>query len=200
MTLCTGIFKIWFWSSRFDFPIRSLTLLTIPLWPLCHDLCNYCHWLFISFTVSFQENHVTRFKILLLVISFLSEQELTEEHFFHLSQNLFAMCWTLLHLRLLKMSGLSKTADSKITFDFVVRMLAGANGAGLFTSLIVSTVNGCQFNIASHSTTKGFLDSVSRLLSWLLCRAVSTSLVERICLSQISPKWLVFGEFFFQTI
>ena len=132
MILCNGIFKICIWSSRFYFPIGSLALLTIPLWPLCHDFCNYIHWLFISSTVSFQENHITRFKMLLLVISFLSEQELTEEHFFHLSQNLFAMCWTLLHLRLLKMSGLSKTAGSKITFDFVVRMLAGAKRCWTF--------------------------------------------------------------------
>ena len=39
------------------------------------------------------------------------------------------MCWTLLHLPLLKMSGLPKTpGGGKITFDFIVRMLAGTNG------------------------------------------------------------------------
>ena len=81
-----------------------------------------------SFTVSFQENHITSFKISLLVIPFLPELELTEEHFFDLAQNLFAMSWTFLHLRLLKMSGLSKTpGGGKVTFGFIVRMLAGAN-------------------------------------------------------------------------
>ena len=42
------------------------------------------------------------------------------------------MCWALLLLCLLKMSGLSKTpGGGKITFVFIVRMLAGATGAGL---------------------------------------------------------------------
>ena len=53
------------------------------------------------------------------------------------------MSWTFFHLRLLKMPGLSKTpGGGKIPFNFIVRMLAGANGAGLFTSPIKSTDNG----------------------------------------------------------
>ena len=121
--------------------------------------------------------------------------------FFHLAQNSFAMCWTLLHLSLLKMSGLLKTpGGGKITFDFIVSMLAGTNGAGLFTALIVSTVNGCEFNIASHSTIKVCKDSVSKLLPWLLSKPLSIAQAEQIYLSQIQPKWLALGGFFFQTI
>ena len=69
------------------------------------------------------------------------------------------MCWTLLHICLLKLSGLSKTpGGGKITLDFIAKILAGANGAGLFTSLIVSTVDGREFNIDLH-----LVDSSSKL-------------------------------------
>ena len=67
----------------------------------------------------------------MLVIPFLSELELTQTIFSHLVQKLG---WTLPHLCLLKMSGLPKTPGvGKITFDFMVRMLAaGSKGAVQF--------------------------------------------------------------------
>ena len=99
------------------------------------------------------------------------------------------------------MSDLSKTpGGGKITFDFIVRMLTSANGAGLFTSLIVSAVNGREFNTASHSTIKVCKDSRSKLLPWLLSKPLSIALAQPTCLSQIQPNWLAFGGFFFQTI
>ena len=59
----------------------------------------------------------------------------------------FAMCWTLLHFCLLKMPGLSKSpGGGKIAFDFMVRMLTGTYGTGLFTSLIASTIHGHELN------------------------------------------------------
>ena len=76
------------------------------------------------------------------------------------------MCWTLLHLFLLNMLGFPKTPGAcKITFDFMVKMLADANGTELFTSLIVSAINanGPEFNIAPHSAIKVCKDSVSKL-------------------------------------
>ena len=113
----------------------------------------------------------------------------------------FAMCWTLIHLCLLKMPGLPKSPrGGKIAFDFMIRMLTGTNGTGLFTSLIASTIHGHELNIASHSTIKVCKDSVSKLLSWLLSKQLSIALAERVCLSQILPKWLAFGGLFFQTI
>ena len=59
------------------------------------------------------------------------------------------------------MCGLSKTpGGGKITFDFIAKMLASANGAGLFTYLIVSTVDGHEFNTDLH-----LVDSSSKLSS-----------------------------------
>ena len=66
---------------KFDFDRIGL-ISQSEVWHFRHDLLNYDYWPFISFTASLQENHTTNFKILLLVISFLSELELTQKFLF----------------------------------------------------------------------------------------------------------------------
>ena len=106
------------------------------------------------------------------------------------TQLLCALCSTSIYWRCLAV---------KFPLNWVT-MLAGANGAELFTSLIVSAVNGREFNIASHSTITVCKDSVSKHLPWLLSKPLSIAQAGRICLSQIPPKWFALGGFFFQTM
>ena len=136
--------------SQFDFSIQILTLWTVLLTPPQFlSLAIHLVYCLVS-------KEITSFKILLLAILFLSEMELKQK---------FAMCWTLLHFCLLKMPGLSKSpGGGKIAFDFMVRMLTGTYGTGLFTSLIASTIHGHELNIASHSTIKVCKDSISKLV------------------------------------
>ena len=199
MILCTGLSKIWFWLSQIDFTIQSLTLLTVPLLSgmtsssiaMGHSFCLLS---------CFKRTTSVTWKFHYLSFHFCLKWSWHKNSFFCLVQNSFALCWTLLHLSLLKISALSKIpGGGKITFDFMVRMLASTVSAGLFTSLIVSTVNGCEFNITSHSIIKVCKDSISKLFTWLLSKPLSIALAERIYLSQIPPKWLTLGGFF-QTI
>ena len=68
------IVAVWFPNPKLDTSDNTIIIR--------HDLLNYCHWPFISFTASLQENHITNFKISLLVIPFLSELELTQKFLF----------------------------------------------------------------------------------------------------------------------
>lgn len=94
------------------------------------------------------------------------------------------MCCILLHLQLLKISGLPITpGGGKITFGFMV-MLAGTSVAGLSTSMM-STVNEWESKIAPHSAIKVCEDTVSKHLPSLLSKPLSIVLAKQSCLSQI---------------
>ena len=89
--------------------------------------------------------------------------------------------WTL-HPCLLKVSGLPETSyGQKFTLHPTLRMLADTNGDGLFTPLILVTVNRPEFNIVSHSAIRVCNYSVPTLLPWLL----STSPTSKLCFSSL---------------
>ena len=78
--------------------------------------------------------------------------------FIYLLQNSLLRCWILLHLLLQHQSGFWSTT----TFVFIVSILFGDIGIGLYPSLIVSTANGREFIIISVSVISVCRDSSSK--------------------------------------
>ena len=142
MILCTGFSKIWFWLSQFDFLTEVWHFWQYhynQAWPpqLFPLAIHFVHCL-----ISREPHHQLQNFVACRSISVWTGVD-TKIPFFTLPKTHLLCPGLFFHLRLLKMPGLSKTpGGGKIPFNFIVRMLAGANGAGLFTSLIKSTDNG----------------------------------------------------------
>ena len=121
--------------------------------------------------------------------------------FLHLLQNSLLRCWILLHLLLHYKSGFWKTPGGGITtFAFIVSILFGDIGIWLCPSLIVSTVNGREFIIASVSIISVCRDSSSKLCPCVCKREFKIALANLVWCFQISPMWLAAGGFLFQVI
>ena len=96
------IVSVWFPNPKFDTSGNTIIIR--------HELINYCHWPFISFTVSFQQTASPTWKFRCLSFHFCLNCSWHKNSFFHLAQNSIALCFVL-HLHLLKMSG------GKISFE-----------------------------------------------------------------------------------
>ena len=106
------------------------------------------------------------------------------------------MCCTRLHRLLQYKSGLRNFPGGDMTtFDFIVKMLAGANGWKLLGSFIISTVRGREFRIPSTSVISVRRASLSRLFPWVFNIDARIGYAERICVSQTPPMWLANGGF-----
>ena len=111
-------------------------------------------------------------------------------------QNLLALCCTHLYCLLQYKSGLRKfPGGGMFTFDFIVKMLAGANCRKLLGWFIISTVIGQEFRIPSTSVISVRRDSLSRLFPCVFNIDARIARAERICLSQTPPMWLANGGF-----
>ena len=86
------------------------------------------------------------------------------------------------------MSSLVKSPGVGIaTFDFIVSMFDQARGKSLVGSLMVSTVNGCEFRISSVWAASVSRDSLSSDFPCVERRDDSIVQVDLICLSQTPP-------------
>ena len=121
-----------------------------------------------------------------------------DNSFLHLQQNSLLKCWILLHLLLQYKSGFWKTPGGGITtFIFIANILFGDIRFALCLSLIVSTVSGWEFIIASVSVINVCRDSSSKLCSYVYSRELKLALIWQ---SQIPPMWLAAGWFLLQVI
>ena len=116
--------------------------------------------------------------------------------FLQRDQNSLAMCWTKCHLFQQYKSGLLKSPGcGTTTFNFIVSMFDGARCKTLVGSLMVSTVNGCEFRIPSVSATSVSRESSSRDSPCVERKDGSITWADQICLSQMRPMWLAAGGF-----
>ena len=144
-SLFTGLSKYRGESSDLsEAPSNSLTLGTLPLLSLyTFTIRAIGHWFGSASCLSNTMSPTWQFRFWLFHISLFWRFSRTS--FLHLSQNLLAICCTLLHCFFEYLSGAVKLPGSGITtLDFIVRRLMGLNEAKLVPSFITSAVSGLE--------------------------------------------------------
>ena len=135
-------------------------------------------------------------KFLFSVVHFDLAWRVDRNSFLHLDQNSSAKCCTLLHYLLLYKSGLTnEPGGGIITLLFIVNRLLGDNGVRLCGSLIVSTVRGREFIIASTSVIRVWRDSSFKHVPWFFSNDAKILLADLIWRSHTPPMWLAAGTF-----
>ena len=114
--------------------------------------------------------------------------------FLDVLQNSSLRCWILLQLLLRYKPGFWKIPGGGITtFVFVASMLFGDINFGICPSLIVSTVSGLEFIIASVSVFSVCRDSLSKLSPYVCSRGFKIALTDLIwCYQMAGCLWIPF--------
>ena len=160
-------------------PINNITVRTKPfssgnvsiIFAIFHSFCPQLS--FFKMTLSFC------WKFLLVDDHFCLSCNDNKNSLRHRLQNSLIKCCTLLHSLLPK--------GSIITFDFIVKRLAGENVTLLFTSLMISATTGLEFTIALISVKNVFSNSSSKLVLCAFRTDESIAWVDLICHSHTPP-------------
>ena len=131
-------------------------------------------------------------KFLFSVVHFDLVSKVNRIYFLHLDQNSSATYYTLPHCLLLFKSSLTNEPGvDTITLLFIISKLLGDDGVRLCGSLIVSTVRGWEFTIASTSVKKVSRDSSCKYLAFphsTQCRDAIAILHNKKKLHEISQE------------